>query len=179
MNIVILGPMGSGKSTQARLLSAVLTIPAISTGDIFRSLEHDNSLMAKRVRDKITRGLLVTDEDTFAVLAFEFKKPIYQKGVILDGFPRNIFQAQHSPLKFDYAIQLAVSDKIFTERLLLRRREDDTLEIIHRRMEIYHRETEPILKLYETQGILKVINGEQPVPKIFSDVKKSLGLTVI
>lgn len=170
--------MGCGKSTQARLLSAVLGIPAISTGDIFRSLEHGNSLMARRIRDKIMRGLLVTDEDTFAVLSVEFRKPSYQKGVILDGFPRNIYQAQHSPIRFDYAVQLSVSDKISIERLLLRRREDDTPEIVHKRLEIYHRETEPILKMYEVAGILKVINGEQPVPKIFSDIKVALGLTV-
>lgn len=177
MKIVVLGPQGSGKSTQAALLSQKLHLPHVSTGDIFRCLEHDISELGQRVKSQLSQGLLVSDDDTFSVLTREFSKPDYQKGVIVDGFPRNLYQAQNSPLKFDKAIYLRVSDEVSTTRLLNRQREDDTAELIKERLAIYHTETEPILDLYRQQGILVEINGEQTVEEIFADIVRQLDLT--
>lgn len=176
MNIVILGPQGCGKSTQAKLLSQRVNIPHISTGDIFRKLEHLNSELGMRVKHQLEQGLLVSDEDTFAVLGQELTKKAYQSGVIIDGFPRNLYQVQHSPIKFDQAIYLKVSDKTSEERLLKRRREDDTPELIQERLAVFHQETEPVLDYYRQQGALIEINGEPSEAAIFAEICQKLSL---
>jgi adenylate kinase len=177
MNIVILGPQGSGKSTQADLLSKKINLPHVSTGSIFRQIEHDPSDLGRCVKERLPKGLLVSDEDTFTVLAQVLSKPEYHQGVIIDGFPRNLYQAQRSPIKFDKAVYLKVSDETSIARLLKRQREDDTLELIRERLEVYHRETEPVLDYYRQLGVLTEVNGEPSEQEIFSEILSKLRLT--
>jgi adenylate kinase len=174
MNLVVLGPQGSGKSTQAKLLAGYLKLPHVSTGDIFRRLENEDSELGRRIKNSLSKGLLVADSDVNVVLSKELSASKYSKGVVLDGCPRNLAQAKNFPLKFDKVIYLQVSDTVGTERLLKRQREDDTFNVIKERLAIYHQETEPMLDFYRQQGLLVEINGEQSVDAIFAEIKQAL-----
>ena len=174
MNFVVLGPQGSGKSTQAKLLAEYLKLPHISTGDIFRRLENEDSDLGKRIKSKLSQGFLVADSDVNAVLTEEFAKSEYSNGVVLDGCPRNLTQAKEFPLKFDKVVYLEVSDEVGTERLLRRQREDDTPDVIKERLSTYHLETEPMLDFYRQRGLLVEVNGEQSIEAIFEEIKQTL-----
>jgi adenylate kinase len=177
MNIVVLGPQGSGKSTQADLLSARINLPHVSTGAIFRELEKLPSELGQRIKSQYSTGGLISDEDTFAVLTQILSDPKNSQGLIIDGFPRNLYQAQNSPIKFDHAIYLKISDETAVKRLLNRQREDDTLEMIQERLRVYHSQTEPILNYYRGLGILIEIDGEPTQEEIFAEICQKLNLT--
>jgi len=177
MNIVILGPQGSGKSTQADLLSSEINLPHVSTGAIFRELEKIPSELGQRIKAQYATGGLISDEDTFIVLEQVLSDPKNSQGIIIDGFPRNLYQAEHSPIKFDQAIYLKISDETATKRLLNRQREDDSLEMIRERLHVYHEQTEPILDYYRNLGILLEINGEPAQEEIFAEILAKLHLT--
>jgi adenylate kinase len=174
VNFVVLGPQGSGKSTQAKLLAGYFKLPHISTGDIFRRLENEDSDLGRRIKSKLSEGLLVADADVSLVLGTELSLSKYSHGVVLDGCPRNLAQAEKFPLKFDKVIYLKVSDAVGTDRLLKRQREDDTLEIIKERLLIYHQETEPVLDFYRQQGLFVEVNGEQSIDDIFEEIQQRL-----
>ena len=170
MNIVVLGPQGSGKSTQAELLAKVLKIPHLQTGELFRRIAREKTELGRRVKERLDRGQLVSDEDTMRVVTKELVAEKYKKGVVLDGVPRNLKQAKRLRLKIDRAVYLEVSDREGIKRLILRKRADDTPELIRERLRIYHLETEPILDFYQKQGILERVDGERPIEEIHQDI---------
>jgi len=175
MNIVIMGPQGSGKSTQAELLAEHLNLPHLSTGVLFRDLAESDSPLAERVRGQLAGGHLVSDEDVMSVLGQVLAQPKHQCGFILDGFPRNLWQAEHAPFEVGCVFYLRVSDEESIERLKKRGREDDTDELIRQRLSAYHAETEPVLDYYRRQGILEEVDGERSVEDIFTDILSRLG----
>jgi len=177
MNMVVLGSPGSGKSTQAKLLAYKLGLPHVSTGDIFRDIEQQTSDLGARVKELLSKGQLVSNEDTLEVAKQEFSKPQYQHGIIVDGFPRDLFQAQNSPLNFDQAIYFKVSDNTVVGRLLKRGREDDSEAVIRQRLKVFHEQTEPILNWYRSQGILMEVNGEPTENEIFMEICQKLHLS--
>lgn len=174
MNIVVLGPQGSGKSTQAKLLAGFLQVPFTSSGDICRALEKLDSDLGHRVKSFMSRGLLVPDEDVIAAFKEEFARPEYQNGAIVDGFPRNTFEAEHSPFPVSKAIYLRVSKEVSIQRMELRQRPDDTPELIRVHLDVYYKETEPVLDFYRQQGLLIEVNGEQSIDAIFAEIKLAL-----
>lgn len=176
MNILVLGSQGSGKSTQADLLFAKINLPHLSTGDVFRKLAATSSELGLRIKRNMETGELVSDADTFAVLSEILKNPEYSSGIILDGFPRNLYQAQNSPIIFNKVFYLKVSDETAVKRLLNRKREDDTPEVIKERLTVYHSQTEPILDYYRGQGILVEVNGEPSESEIFAEIESKLWL---
>jgi len=170
MKIIIMGPQGCGKSTQAEGLSKKFNIPHISSGDIFRDLEKSQTDLGKRIWKALFLGKLVSDNDTMLVIKEELSKKEYEGGFILDGFPRNLYQAKHSPFKPDIVLYLKVSEEVSLNRLIERKREDDTPEIIKMRLSEYHKNTTPVLDYYKRLGILKTFDGEQQV----EDIQKEL-----
>ncbi|MFH1566014.1 MAG: nucleoside monophosphate kinase [bacterium] len=172
MKIIIMGAQGCGKSTQAELLSRKLNIPHISSGDIFRDLEKSDSDLGKRVWGALSSGKLVSDEDTMLVLKEELSKEKYKNGFIMDGFPRNLYQAQNSPFKPDVVLYLEISEENSIKRLLERKREDDTLELIKTRLFEYHKNTAPVLDYYRNLGILHVFNGQRKIEVIQQELVK-------
>ena len=157
MNIVLLGPQGSGKSTQGDLLAEKLGISHISTGEIFR-ISSD-----PKIKDLLARGQLIDDETTYDIV----KQSIAGlRGFILDGFPRNLAQAQKEDFPVDRVINIVLTDEEAIKRLMLRKREDDTLELITERLRIYHELTEPVLDFYRKRGVLKDIDGSGTIEEV-------------
>ena len=155
MRLLIIGPQGAGKGTQATLLSTGYGIPHVSTGDLFREHIQAGSAMGRTVRSYTDAGSLVPDEVTQDMVADRLAQPDAQGGFLLDGFPRNLRQAAWLDdlllgrgESIDVAVLLTAPDEVLMDRMLARGRPDDTPEAINRRLDIYHRETEPLIDHY-------------------------------
>jgi len=180
MIICVLGPQGSGKSTQAQLLAQKLNIPHLDTGKLLRAYAQKPTPLGQQLHHYISVGILVPDNIYFPVLEEEIAKPEYQNGFVIDGTPRVLNQAINLPFQVDKVIFVDVSDEVGTERLLKRvkieHREDDTPETIRRRLGLFHQATEPVLDYYCKQNKLIEINGERPIEVIFADICQKLNL---
>lgn len=177
MNILLYGIQGSGKSTQGKMLSQRLHIPYLSTGHIFREMSKEHSREGRYIKETLAAGHLIPDDITIPIVETYLKKPEYRKGWILDGFPRTIDQAHRFKTAVDVAFYLVVSDKEALWRLSFRRdehgniREDETLMALRKRIELFHRVTEPVLELYRKKDLLVEIDGERKVEEIATDIK--------
>ena len=180
MNIILLGVQGSGKSTQGNLLSNSLNVPYLSTGHIFRNLAKEDTLLGREIKKLMTEGLLIPDDKTFEIVTDYLTRPEYQNGFILDGYPRNIVQAESFPTRIDKVVYIDVSDKEARGRIEGRNankdqiRPDDTPEAITRRIDIFHKFTKPLLEYYKNKGFLVEVNGEQSVDKIHKEILEKL-----
>lgn len=172
MRIIFLGPQGSGKSTQAKMLASYLTIPYIEMGQIFRDKANDGDELAIKIKKSLDSGVLVDDDIAVKTLQDELAKDKYRTGFILDGYPRNQKQQEGLKEHIDEVFYVRVSDKEAIKRLMLRAREDDTEQLLAKRLEIYHQKTEPLLDNFKKLGILKEINGEVPIEKVHLQVIK-------
>ena len=153
--LLIIGPQGAGKGTQADLLCRERDIPHVSTGDLFRSNIASGTELGRRVQAYISQGELVPDEVTQDMLTVRLSEPDAARGFLLDGFPRTTAQAVwltaeldelHAPV--DAVILLTAPDEVLVRRMLGRGRGDDTVEAITNRLAIYHRETAPLIDYY-------------------------------
>ena len=155
MRIVLVGPPGAGKGTQAIVLSDRLGVPHISTGELFRAhaeRETDLGLAAKQYMD---RGDLVPDEVTNEMVHRRLEEPDVRAGFVLDGFPRTVAQADvlrsylaEQDADLDAVLEFQVPEEVVMDRLLARGRADDSRDVIHNRFEVYRSETEPLLEYY-------------------------------
>lgn len=174
MNIVILGPQGSGKSTQGKLLSGYLGLPLIDMGDVLRKRAEARDPTAMKIQEIIKKGELLDDETLMSVFREEVGRPEYKNGFVLDGAPRTLAQARliDGEVKLDKVFYLRVPDDVNTKRLLARGRADDTPQLIAKRLALYHEQTEPVLGFYRQKGILEEIDGTKGIEAISEDVKK-------
>ncbi len=166
MRLVLLGPPGAGKGTQAALLSEKLGIPHISTGDLFRANIGEGTPLGLEAKSYIDNGDLVPDEVTVKMVESRLAEPDAKDGFLLDGFPRKVSQADElarilSDLgeQLDGVIQFDVTEDVVVERMLARGRADDTEEVIRNRMRVYEAETAPLLDYYSEQLITVVAEG--------------------
>lgn len=176
--IFILGPQGSGKGTQARKLSETLGIPELSMGDLLRSEMASGSELGEKVKQKVNGGSLVSDKDASAVLAKRLTMPDTKDGYILDGFPRNLeqmkaFESFEQPTA---VVVIHIPRDISVSRLLKRaaieNRIDDTEEVINKRLDIYEKDTVPIIEEYRKQGIVRDVDGTGNIDEIAANIKK-------
>jgi adenylate kinase len=177
MNIILMGIQGSGKSTQGNLLAKKLGVPYLSTGHIFRSIAQEKTKWGRYVKETLNAGILIPDEKTLPIVKDYLTRPEYQEGWILDGFPRTLNQAKEFGEKIDKVIYLKVSDEEALKRLAYRNdqiREDDTTIAIKKRIDLYHRVTEPVIDFYKNQGILTEIDGEQSIEEIHREILAKL-----
>lgn len=168
---------GAGKSTQGNLLAKKLKVPYLSTGHIFRELAKEHTPLGRRIKLVMNAGLLISDSKTLQIVIDYLKRPEYQKGYILDGFPRTLGQAQKFKNGIEKVIYLKVSDKEILWRLAYRDdggREDDTLLAIRKRIEVFHKFTDPVIEYYRKKGQLLEVNGERTVEEIQRDILKHL-----
>ena len=172
MKIILIGIQGAGKSTQGNLMSQKLNIPYLSTGHIFRELAKEKTPAGRYIKETINAGYLIPDDKTLQIVSEYLHREEYRQGYILDGFPRTTAQAEAFENGIDKVIHLKVSDKEALWRLSGREdeREDDTLKAIRKRIEVFHRFTEPVLEYYKHKGVLVEIDGEQSIEKINKEI---------
>lgn len=189
INIVLFGPPGSGKGTQAQNLIEKFNLKQISTGDLFRFNMKNDTELGKLAKSYIDKGELVPDQVTIDMLIDELRKPTDAAGFIFDGYPRTAVQTEalEKIVKeelnndIDVCLSLIVEDKILVERLLKRgetsgRTDDSNVEIIENRIKEYYTKTAEVAELYKQQGKYVEINGVGEIneisEKLFAEVEK-------
>lgn len=173
--ILLIGPQGSGKSTQGKLLSEFLGIPYISTGDIFRKIASSNTEEGEKIKQILDSGNLVDDETTAQLVRKRIQEQDCMSGFILDGYPRNLEQSNKiSDIDFDKVFYFKVPQDVAVERLLKRGRADDTEEAIRKRLDLYFKQTEALLENYKNKGILVEIDGVGDVDAIQKSLRANL-----
>lgn len=213
MRIILFGPPGAGKGTQAKSISSQYSIPHISTGDIFRSHIARKTELGILAKKYIDDGKLVPDEVTIDIVKNRLNEDDCKNGFLLDGFPRNIRQAEElenflnsKNLKLDTALLLKVPSEYILDRMTGRRvclscgasyhikfnppkvegkcdlcgsniiqRKDDEAETVARRLQIYNRETEPLIEYYKNKNLLAEVVGTGTINEVFVNICNVLG----
>ena len=185
LNVLILGPQGSGKGTQAKRISAEYGIPHIAPGEMFREAIARGTPLGREVEPILAGGQLVPDELTVSLIRERLIEQDASDGFVLDGFPRNAAQAdalddllEEIERPLDVVLELQVPDEVCIARLLKRARAegrvDDTPEVIARRLEIYHRETEPLIEHYLATGKVVGIHGIGSIDEVWAEIQDAL-----
>ena len=175
MKLLVIGPPGSGKSTQAELLEEELGLPHLSTGELCHYLSQEDTPRGRQFKQIMESGELIEDKLVLDIVEERLKDDQYQNGFILDGTPRSLWQAQNFKVKLDQVFYLVVSNQENVKRLTKRGRGDtDKPQIIKKRLEVYHQETKPMLDYYRQLGILEEVDGERSIEEIFKDLLSRL-----
>jgi adenylate kinase len=173
MRIVIIGIQGSGKSTQGNFLSKRLKVPYLSTGHIFREMAKEKTSLGRYIKETMTAGFLIPDGKTLQIVTEYLQKPEYENGYIIDGFPRTCKQAETFEAHIDKVIYLKVSDKEALWRLSYRNgevREDETVLAVRRRIELFHKITEPVIEHYRKKRVLIEVDGEKKIEEVSKEI---------
>lgn len=175
MKILLIGPQGSGKSTQAKLLAEYLKVPFISTGDIFREMaQKPADLLGRMVKKILDEGKLVDDETTSKIVKDRLSQPDCQSGFVIDGYPRTLEQVKIFDPEFDQVFYLDVPEEEVIKRLVKRGRADDTEELIRMRLNLYYQQTQPLLDYYRNLRVLLEIDGTGSIEEVQDKIRKQL-----
>ena len=204
MRLILLGPPGAGKGTQAAGIVEKYKIPHISTGDIFRQNIKEGTELGKKAKEYMDQGLLVPDELTVGLVTDRISQPDCGNGFMLDGFPRNVSQAvqldaflKNNGIALDKVINIEVDKEKLVARAVGRRickscgatyhiefnpskegdlyqRADDNEETVSKRIQVYLDETKPLADYYSKVGIIADIDGQQSIDKVFNDIVSAL-----
>jgi adenylate kinase len=187
MNLILLGPPGAGKGTQAENMVKTHSLVQLSTGEMLRAAVAAGSEVGKKAKAIMERGDLVPDEIVVGIIADRVDEPDCANGFILDGFPRNIAQAEaldgmlaEKGLVLDGVIEIRVDDAILISRIEHRaaqtggERADDNAETLKKRLVVYHEQTAPLLPYYEGQGKLKVVDGMKSIDEVTAGIDEVL-----
>jgi len=187
MRLILLGPPGAGKGTQAKILIEKYGIPQLSTGDILRAAIAARTPLGLEAKAIMDRGDLVSDDVVNAIISERLDQPDCRPGFILDGFPRTIAQAEtletmlsEKNMALDAVVELRVDEEELVQRVLNRAKEtggaraDDNEEVIRKRLEVYRELTEPLVGFYGDKGILKSVDGMASVEDVKSAIAKAI-----
>ncbi len=181
LRLLMFGPPGSGKGTQAAVLAEELAIPAISTGDMLRRAVAEGSQLGERVESIMNSGALVDDETMAEVVRHRLQEEDAQRGFLLDGYPRTEGQAQTLAEILDdrgeqlsAVIFLDVPNEVLVQRALARQRADDKEEVIRERLRVYHSQTAPLLGYYRDLGLLRTVDGSHSIEAVTDAVLASM-----
>ena len=188
MRLILLGPPGAGKGTQAQRLVERHGVVPLSTGDMLRAAVAAGTPVGLRAKDIMARGELVPDEIVVAIVADRIDEPDARNGFILDGFPRTVAQAEalermlaEKGMKLDAVVELRVDDRILLDRIRTRVaasggavRADDTPEALERRLQVYHAQTAPLIAFYRDKGLLRTVDGMAPIDEVAREIERAL-----
>jgi adenylate kinase len=185
VNILLLGPQGSGKGTQAKRIAEEFDLAPIATGEMLRAAIAAGTPLGLAVKPIVERGELVPDDVMIGLIRERLDEEDTREGFILDGFPRTIAQAQALDAMLgeigrdlDVVFELQVPDEVSMERLAKRAveegRTDDTPEAIARRLAEYHEKTKPLVGYYRLRGNLVGVHGERPIDEVFREIQEAL-----
>ena len=188
MNVLLLGPQGSGKGTQAKRIQAEYGIPHIATGEILREAIAAETDLGRRVQPIVESGQLVPDDLMIDLIRERVAEDDAEDGFILDGFPRTLPQAnaldemladigRDLSIVFGFHLDDEIGIERMTKRAQIENRKDDTPEAIAQRLELYHRETEPLIGHYRAQGNLIGIHADRTVDEVFAEIQEALEQT--
>jgi adenylate kinase len=186
VRVVLLGPPGAGKGTQAQVLSQRLGVPAISTGDMLREAVAEGSELGARVQGIMASGALVDDATMAEVVRDRLGKPDAREGFLLDGYPRTLPQAEtlegilrDAGLSLVTVLLVDVPEDELVRRTLLRGRADDRDEVVRERLRLYREKTEPLIGYYRQRRLLRQIDGNRPVDEVAAQVLGQFGVNGI
>lgn len=188
MKLIFLGPPGAGKGTQAQRIQEAHHIPQLSTGDMLRAAVAAETPIGKQAKDIMARGDLVPDNVVVGIIADRIEADDCANGFILDGFPRNVAQAEaldtmllDKNIALDAVIELAVDPDVLVQRILKRAqesengpREDDTEEALQHRLRVYEEQTAPVADYYAGKGILRTLDGMQEMDEVTQQIEAAL-----
>lgn len=190
MNIILFGPPGAGKGTQAQLLQERHGLVQLSTGDMLRAAVAAGTELGRKAKAVMDAGNLVDDDLMIAIISDRIDQPDCKNGFILDGFPRTIPQAEgldrmlaEKQLKLDRVIEIEVDDKILFARIEGRAQEtasagqqraDDNAETLKKRLAVYYEQTAPVLPYYENKGMLAKVDGMADIAEVSRQIEKIL-----
>ena len=184
MNLILFGPPGAGKGTQAKVLQTDWGLVQLSTGDMLRAAVAAGTDLGKRCKSIMDQGNLVTDDIVVGIIAERLDASECADGVVFDGFPRTIAQAEsldsllsERGAAIDAVIELKVRDDSLVDRIAQRSREtggtrvDDMPETLRNRLEVYHKNTAPLLDFYARQGKLTTVDGMAPISEVSNQIR--------
>ena len=191
MRLILLGPPGAGKGTQAQHLVAKYGIVQLSTGDMLRAAVKARTPVGLQAQEIMARGGLVPDDVVVRIVAQRIEQPDARKGFILDGFPRTVPQAaalDRMLAERDHAVDAVIELRVDEDALIKRieqriaqtrargetLRDDDDPEVLHRRLAAYREQTEPLVAYYRLQGMLRTVDGMAPIPKVTAEIDRVL-----
>lgn len=213
MKLILLGPPGAGKGTQAESIKEAYSLSHISTGDIFRKNMKENTALGLKAKEYVEKGQLVPDEVTIAMVEDRLKEDDVKDGFLLDGFPRSVSQAEaldemllEMNTQIDKVINIQVDKSILVDRAVGRRlcrdcgatyhirynapqkagacdrcdgelyqRADDVEGTVAKRIDVYEKETMPLVEYYTAKGNIVTIKGDQAIDKVFEEIQRALG----
>jgi len=189
MRLILLGPPGAGKGTQAQRLVTKHSIAHFSTGDMLRAAISAGAPVGNRAKTIMDRGDLVPDDVIIEIIAERLGRPEAAKGFVLDGFPRTVAQAEalsdllaKRGINLDLAIEIAVDDKKLQDRIRTRAKEsggartDDTLETLSKRLIVYHTKTAPVADYYRKKGMIKRVDGMGSIDQVTTAIDDHLSV---
>lgn len=182
MKLVLIGIPGAGKSTQGNLLSQQLKIPYLSTGHIFREIAKEKTSLGRYMKETVNAGFLIPDEKTIPIVNQYLSRREYNRGYILDGFPRTVAQAKDFKNSVDKVVYLEIPDKESLWRLAYRNdalRSDDTVTAIKKRIDLFHKVTKSVINYYQKENKLVVVNGMKAIGDVNKEILKSLGKQLV
>jgi adenylate kinase len=187
LNLVLFGPPGAGKGTQAKVLVESRGLPQLSTGEMLRAAVKAGTPLGKKVDALLTKGELVPDDIVIDIIAQRYDQPDCAKGAVFDGFPRTIAQAEALDAmlatrgkKIDAVLELKVDDKVLLDRVEQRikqggiLRSDDTPETLQHRLGVYYKNTAPLLDYYGKQGKVVTIDGMASIAEVTRNIASAL-----